>query len=146
AGRLPASSLRLRIALALAFVATACAGCHPVNVDLPPAPPGLSFIDQPVNQGGADLAGLDARITIAPDSTTEQGLIGFVGLLLEIDDRRAPAKPPVLHGDRSIGKYRPKAEQVQADAQTGKTLYQGKVTKGFNAGGNYLIFSANPVR
>ena len=33
--------------------------------------------------------------------------------------------------------------QVQVNAQTSKTLYQGKVTKGFNAGGNYLIFTAS---
>ena len=63
---------------------------------------------------------------------------------MEIDDQPGTDKPPVLHGDRSIGRYRPNADQVQVDAQTGKTLYQGKVTKGFNGGGgNYLIFTAN---
>jgi hypothetical protein len=126
-------------------MATWGAGCNPGGDGPVPAPipAAWKFIDQPINQGGADLAGLDARITIAPDSTSQQGLIGFVGLLLEVEDQPDPTKPPVLHSDRSIGKYLPKAEQVQVDAETGRTLYQGKVTRGFSAGGNYLIFSAN---
>jgi len=131
------------ISLVLISVLACCAGCPHQVPDPPPTPPGPKFVDQPLNNKEADLTGLNARITIAPDSTSQQGLIGFVGLLLEVDDQPETDKPPVLHGDRSIGKYRPKAEQIQVDAQTGKTLYQGKVTKGFNAGGNYLIFTAN---
>jgi hypothetical protein len=102
-----------------------------------------TFIDQALNPTGPDLSGLSRRITIAPDSTSQQGLAGYVGLLLEVDENAPPDKPPTLNSSRSIGKYRPNADQIQVDAQTGRTLYQGKITKGFSGGGNYLIFATS---
>jgi hypothetical protein len=122
--------------LALSSLLLCSAGCWTTT-----SPP--PFIDQPMNQQKSELSGLSARITIAPDSTSQQGLIGFVGLLLQVDAQPSSGKPPVLHSEESIGKYRPNADQVQVDAQTGKVLYQGKVTKGFNVGGDYLVFAAN---
>jgi hypothetical protein len=122
--------------LALSAVLSCSAGCWTTT-------PSERFIDQPMNQSKPELSGLSARITIAPDSTSQQGLIGFVGLILQVDAQPSNGKPPVLHSEESFGKYRPNADQVQVDAQTGKVLYQGKVTKGFNVGGDYMVFAAN---
>ena len=136
------SAHRLRMSLTLMSLLTCCAGCTSGESSVPQTPL-PRFVNQVLDRNVSELTGLNERITIAPDSTSQQGLIGFVGLLLEVDDQLGADKPPVLRSDRAIGKYRPKAENVQVDAQTGKVLYQGKVTKGFKAGGNYLIFTAN---
>jgi hypothetical protein len=105
------------------------------------------FKDMALDKNPEKLSILQDRTAFPTGSSTQQELMGIVGLVV-MDDRvpGATATPPASRGEfnpsESIGKYRPMVDELVVDVEN-RILYEGKVTRNLSAGGNYLVFTAS---
>ena len=88
------------------------------------------------------LRELEKRITLKVNTTSQEGLLGVVGLVLVVDTSKATDGQLVFNRSDVIPNLRPSSEAVLV-SQINKTLYEGKVSNTLNAGGSYTAISGD---
>jgi hypothetical protein len=103
--------------------------------------PSRKFDDITLDQDTKPLNALAGRHVISVPSTSQEGLLNYVGVVLVVD-KVTPGAKPVFSNENTIRTFRPTPETMLVKPLN-KILFEGKVTRGLNAGGTYAVFTGN---
>jgi hypothetical protein len=100
---------------------------------------GYQFHEVALDDEKKVLQDLGNRITLNVDTTSTDGLLGVVGLVLIVDNDKVKSGKLVFDRTDVIPTLRPSGEMILV-APINKTLYNGKISNTLDAGGSYTSF------
>lgn len=103
---------------------------------------GYKFKERTLNDQQNILQELGTRTTLSVNTTSQEGLLGVVGLVLIVDKNPTRKGPLLFDRTNLIPTFRPPAEAILV-ARSSKTIYDGAVSNTVNVGGEYTSLSGN---
>jgi hypothetical protein len=100
---------------------------------------GYQFHEVALDDEKKVLQDLENRITLKVDTTSTDGLLGVVGLVLIVDNDKVKKSKFVFDRTEVIPTLRPPGEMILV-APINKTLYNGRISNTLDAGGSYTSF------
>ncbi len=102
----------------------------------------LEFEDTAINDKAPKLSTLEGRRTVDLASTSNEGILSVIGLVLVADQKPPDEKPPTFDVGRAITRFRPARDLLLVDP-INKSLYEGKVSRRLSGGGSYTAFAGD---